>query len=185
MKEEVKERKTTWYTVKVQSNRERSVSEKLKIDIEKEGVKNIKNILVPMEKHYFVKEGKTLNTDKIIYPGYIFIEVDGIGELQYLLRGINGNSGLLKDRAGNPIPISKSEIDRMVGIVEEKGKVDNTQFAVDEIVNIKSGPFSGFKATVVQIYDSVKIKLSVSIFGRATYMDMEITQIGKMDDIKA
>jgi transcriptional antiterminator NusG len=174
-------KEATWYTVKVQANRERSVAEKLRLDVEKEGLKNVKNVLIPIEKHYYVKEGKKMSRDKIVYPGYIFVEVEGLGELQYVLRQIQGNSGLLKDRSGSPIPISKSEIDRMMGQVAEKAVVDDTNFIVNEIVNINNGAFSGFKATVEEVYsDKKKVKLAVSIFGRITYMDLDITQIDKV-----
>lgn len=123
-----------------------------------------------------------MSRDKVVYPGYAFVEVDGIGELQYLLRQIGGNSGLLKDRAGNPIPIKESEIHRMVGHVEER-QTDNTKFIVNESVMINNGAFSGFKATIEEIYeDKNKVKLAVSIFGRITYMDLDLHQIDKVDE---
>ena len=65
----------TWYTIKVQNNRERSVAERLKVDAEREGLKNVKEVLVPMEKQYYVKDGKKMSRDKITYPGYIFVMV--------------------------------------------------------------------------------------------------------------
>lgn len=183
MTEQIKEKTTTWYTIKVQANRERSVSERLKLEAEKEGLKNVKQVLVPLEKVYYIKEGKKMSRDKIIYPGYAFVEVDGIGELQYLLRQIGGNSGLLKDRAGNPIPIKESEINRMVGQIEERGQVDHTKFIVNEIVNINSGAFAGFKATIEELNnDKNKVRLAVSIFGRITYMDLELNQIDKVNE---
>lgn len=181
---DIKEKKgTTWYTIKVQSNHERSVSEKLRLEVEREGLKNVKQILVPLEKNYYIKEGKKLSRDKVIYPGYAFVEVDVIGELQFLLKQIGGNSGLLKDRSGNPIPISQSEIDRMVGTIEDKKISDDNKFIVDEMVTINSGAFSGFKGTIEEInLEKNKVKLSVSIFGRITYMDLDFKQIEKIDE---
>lgn len=183
MTEQIKEKTTTWYTIKVQANRERSVAERLRVEAEKEGLKNVKQVIVPTEKTYYIKEGKKMSREKIVYPGYAFVEVDGIGELQYILRQIQGNSGLLKDRAGNPLPIKESEINRMLGQIEQKGEVDNTSFIVDEIVNINSGAFAGFKATIEEIHaDKKKVRLAVSIFGRITYMDLEMNQIDKVNE---
>lgn len=169
----------TWYTIKVQNNRERSVAERLKIDAEREGLKNVKEVLVPMEKQYYVKDGKKMSRDKITYPGYIFVMVEGLGELPYILKQIQGNSGLLKDRSGTPIPISKSEIDRMVGHAAKNTEVESESFMVNEIININSGAFSGFKATVEEV-DKKKIKVSVSIFGRLTYLDLDVSQVDKV-----
>lgn len=178
---EIKEKTTTWYTVKVQANRERSVAERLRLDAEKEGLRNLKQVVVPMEKLYYVKEGKKMSRDKITYPGYIFVEVEGIGELQWILRQIQGNSGLLKDRAGNPIPIKESEINRMLGQVEERNAIDQTQYIVGEKVNINSGAFAGFHSTIEELNsDKNKVRLAVSIFGRITYLDLELSQIDKI-----
>jgi transcriptional antiterminator NusG len=138
---------------------------------------------LPIEKVYYVKDGKKVSRDKITYPGYIFIEVDGIGEIQWALRQIQGNSGLLKDRSGDPVPIKESEIKRMIGQIEERNAIDEINYIVGEKVIINSGAFSGFNATVEELNtDKNKAKLAVSIFGRITYLDLELNQIDKKND---
>jgi transcriptional antiterminator NusG len=178
---EIKEKTTTWYTIKVQANRERYVAERLKLEAEKEGFKNLKQVVVPMEKVYYVKDGKKMSRDKITYPGYIFVEVEDIGEFQWILRQIRGNSGLLKDRAGNPIPIKESEINHILDQIKERNEIDQTKYIVGEKVKISNGAFAGFHSTIEEINsDKNKVRLSVSIFGRITYLELELSQIDKI-----
>ena len=84
-----KSTKTNWYVVRTQSNRERSVSEKILKEVEKgELIGKVSQVLVPMDKSFYVKGGKKVKREKVLYPGYIFIETSAIGELKYFLKGI-------------------------------------------------------------------------------------------------
>ena len=104
-----------WYIVRAQSNRERSVSEKLLKEAEKgDLIGKVGRVVVPMEKSFFLKNGKKVSREKVLYPGYIFVETNAIGELKYFVRGCNGATGFLTNRTGEIIPLQKNEVDRML-----------------------------------------------------------------------
>ena len=105
-----------WYIVRAQSTREKSVSER----IIKEGDRgdlmgNIGRVIVPSEKHFHVKDGKKVTREKVMYPGYIFVETNAIGELKYFLKAVNGATGFLTNRIGEIQSLPNAEIDRMLG----------------------------------------------------------------------
>ena len=168
-----------WYIVKSQSNRERSVCEKITKESEKGDLK-IGKILVPMEKNFVLKSGKKVVKEKVMYPGYIFVQTDAIGELTHFVKGCDGATGLLATRSGDIQSIPESEINRMIGehkVVEEK-VLSSSIYINGEEVKIVEGPFSGFFGIVDSIQDQ-KIKVAVLIFGRKTLVELSANQIDK------
>ena len=168
-----------WYTVRVQTNREKSVAERVKQEMEKTG--SYGNYLVPTERVYFTKNGKKMHRDKVIYPGYIFLESDNVSLLQDLLKYIPGNTGILKSKDGQPSFLKKNEVERM--ILEKESdkllKVDN--YSIGDEVTIIGGPFNEFKGKIEEINkDKNKVKVNVMIFGRSTPVDLNIDQIKKL-----
>jgi transcriptional antiterminator NusG len=170
-----------WYTVKVQPNRERSIADRVKIEMEKAGT--YVNPLVPMEKVYFAKNGKKAHREKVIYPGYIFIESDNFSVLQEVLKYIPGNTGILRSKTGEPSLLKKSEVDKMIADNESKASVDLNAFTVGEIVSIIGGPFDKFKGTIEEVNkEKNKVKVNVLIFGRPTPVDLQMDQVQKVID---
>lgn len=169
-----------WYIVRAQSNRERSVSEKLLKEAEKgDLIGKVGRVVVPMEKSFFLKNGKKVSREKVLYPGYIFVETNAIGELKYFVRGCNGATGFLTDRSGEIIPLQKSEVDRMLGQQEQAQEVEiTTTYIVGEEVKILDGPFSSMVGTIESI-SGQKVTLAVSIFGRKNPLVLDLTQIDK------
>jgi transcriptional antiterminator NusG len=168
-----------WYIVRTQSNREKSIADKIKNESEKgDLIGKVSNIIVPIENTFYLKNGKKIKREKVLYPGYVFIETNAIGELKYFLRGVNGASGFLTDRQGNIQELSKRDVNRMIGIQEELAVEKETKFLVDEVVKIIEGPFSSMIGTIDSI-DGDKVKLSVSIFGRINNVELNISQIDK------
>ena len=169
-----------WYIVRAQSNRERSVSEKLLKEAEKgDLIGKVGRVVVPMEKSFFLKNGKKVSREKVLYPGYIFVETNAIGELKYFVRGCNGATGFLTDRSGEIIPLQKTEVDRMLGQQEEAKEVEiTTTYVVGEEVKILDGPFSSIVGTIESI-SGQKVTLAVSIFGRKNPLVLDLTQIDK------
>lgn len=169
-----------WYIVRAQSNRERSVSEKLLKESEKgDLIGKVGRVVVPMEKSFFLKNGKKVSREKVLYPGYIFVETNAIGELKYFVRGCNGATGFLTDRSGEIIPLQKTEVDRMLGQQEEAKEVEiTTTYIVGEEVKILDGPFSSMVGTIESI-SGQKVTLAVSIFGRKNPLVLDLTQIDK------
>ena len=177
------EKETTmkWYIVRAQSNRERSVAEKLRKESEKGDLMGaIGRVLVPTEKSFFLKNGKKVTREKVMYPGYIFVETRSIGELAHFVKGCDGATGLLSDRSKLPQVLSLKEVERMIGIQEQVSVEQETsnRYIVGEVVKILDGPFNSFTGDVESI-DGDKVKIAVLIFGRKTLVELNIQQIDK------
>jgi transcriptional antiterminator NusG len=177
----VLERTTTmrWYIVRAQSNKERNVAERITSQSEKgDLIGKVGRVLVPTENTFYMKNNKKVKREKVLYPGYIFVETNAIGELKYWLKGLNGASGFLTNRAGEILPLSDSEVNRMIGQQEEQKVEVETPFVVGEEVKIIDGPFSSMFGKIESVTDQ-KVKLNVSIFGRITPLELNVLQIDK------
>lgn len=178
------EKETTmkWYIVRAQSNRERSVAEKLRKESEKGDLMGaIGRVLVPTEKNFHLKDGKKVTREKVMYPGYIFVETKSIGELAHFVKGCDGATGLLADRSKKPQVLSLKEVERMIGIQEQvavQQEISNNHI-IGEEVKITDGPFTTFTGVIEAINDQ-RVKISVLIFGRKTLVDLEMNQIDKI-----
>jgi transcriptional antiterminator NusG len=168
-----------WYTVKVQNNRENSVSDKLKTEMIRDFNEDV-NVLIPTKTVSSVKAGKIKHKQQVMYPGYIFVETASVDKVLHFVKVINGMSGVLKDPQGNPIVMRKSEIEKMAGIIEEVNRNSKDLYVLGEEVTVINGPFSTFRGKIQSIdYEKDKIKLEVSIFGRATIVDLTLADISK------
>lgn len=168
-----------WYTVKVQSNREKSVSEKLKLEMMRDFNEEV-NVLIPSQRFSIVKNGKVKQKEQLLYPGYIFVETQSVDKILHFAKIINGMANVLKDPQGNPIVMRLSEIERMAGEVEHRKAVDKGLYAIGEEVSVTNGPFSSFRGKVQTLdYEKDKVKIEVSIFGRATIVDLTLADISK------
>jgi transcriptional antiterminator NusG len=168
-----------WYTVKVQNNRENSVSDKLKTEMIRDFNEDV-NVLIPTKTVSSVKAGKIKHKQQVMYPGYIFVETASVDKVLHFVKVINGMSGVLKDPQGNPIVMRKSEIEKMTGIIEEVNRTSKDLYVLGEEVTVINGPFSTFRGKIQSIdYEKDKIKLEVSIFGRATIVDLTVADISK------
>jgi len=170
------------YTVKVQSNREKSLSERLKSEMNRYQVKG--DIFVPVERVFFAKNGKKSFKEKIIYPGYIFVETEALSSLEYVLKSVPGNSGILRSKSGDPSLMKDQEI-KWIKIKSDKDVedevVDLYHYVVGEEVQIIGGPFDKFVGKIEEIDNSRnKVKLNVLIFGRSTPVDLQLEQIQKV-----
>ena len=168
-----------WYTVKVQNNRENSVSDKLKTEMIRDFNEDV-NVLIPTKTVSSIKAGKIKHKQQVMYPGYIFVETASVDKVLHFVKVINGMSGVLKDPQGNPIVMRKSEIEKMTGIIEEVNRNSKDLYVLGEEVTVINGPFSTFRGKIQSIdYEKDKIKLEVSIFGRATIVDLTLADISK------
>lgn len=170
-----------WYIVRATSNREKSVSER----IIKEGEKGdlmgkIGRVVVPTEKSFHLKNGKKVQREKVMYPGYIFVETNAVGELKFFLKDVNGATGFLTNREREIQSLSESEVNRMLGVQKEKQEnIDNfNHFVSGEEVKILDGPFANFIGTVENMKDQ-KVRIEVMIFGRKNIIELNVFQIEK------
>ena len=177
------EKETTmkWYVVRAQSNRERSIGERLT----NEGavgdlMGKLGRVIVPIENSFYLKNGKKVKREKVKFPGYIFIETNAVGELKYFLKGMNGAQGFLTNRTGDILPLTQLEVDRMIG--EQKRVLEEVEvevkFIAGEEVQILEGPFNTFTGKIEQV-NGDKVKVAVSVFGRITLIELNINQIDK------
>ena len=168
-----------WYTIKVQSNREKSVSEKLRFDMMREFKEEIE-VLIPTQKFSIIKNGKVKQKEQLLYPGYIFVETQSIDKVLHFVKSINGMTSVLKDPQGSPIIMRQSEIDRIAGEVERRKETDKGLYAIGQEVSIINGPFATFRGKIQTIdYEKDKVKTEVIIFGRATIVDLTLSDISK------
>jgi transcriptional antiterminator NusG len=171
-----------WYIVRAQSNRERKVSERIIKEADKGELNGvIGRVIVPMEKVFGTKEGKKVQREKVIFPGYIFVETSAVGELKQVVKKIDGATGILTDRAGNLQTVKEDEVNRMIGLHEEnKEKSFSDIFSIGDEVTVTEGPFASFKGEIEFIdKERGKLKVDILIFGRSTTVELDETQIRK------
>ncbi len=179
-----------WYVLRAAGGKERKAKEYLEKEIERFGLQDlVSQVLVPCEKVYRIRDGKRVSNERPLYPGYVLIEADLTGELQYIIRNeVPHMSGFLTEKAGDgnekvPTPLRDSEIKRILGEQDEIAVSEGEaiiDYAVGDAVKITDGPFNGFDGTVEQIVeDRSKLKVSVMIFGRKTLLELNFTQVTK------
>lgn len=140
----------------------------------------VTKVLVPIENSYYMKDGKKVKREKVMFPGYIFVESSHPSELKEFLKSVNGASGFLTSISGEIQALSEREVNRMLGIQEESKQKDIINpYMIDEEVLIIDGPFNSMKGTIDEIVDE-KVKISVSIFGRKTPIELNVFQISKI-----
>ena len=170
-----------WYIVRSQANRERSVAERITKDGERgDLIGKIGRVIVPTEKSFHLKNGKKVQREKVMYPGYIFVETSAVGELKYYLKSVNGATGFLTNRGGTIQSLTQTEVDRMLGVQKQKEEsvAMGNHFVAGEDVKILDGPFSNFIGTIESVKDQ-KVKVEVLIFGRKNLIELNALQIEK------
>jgi transcriptional antiterminator NusG len=171
-----------WYSVSVLSNFEKKIAEQIRTavvdaDLEDE----IDEVLVPTEEVIEVRRGKKVPTERRFMPGYVLVHMEMSDEGYHLINSINRVTGFLGPQ-GRPMPMRDAEVEAILGRVEEGVEAPRTliTFEVGEKVNVTDGPFEGFDGMVEGVdEDNQRLKVSVSIFGRATPVELEFTQVSK------
>ena len=143
-------------------------------------------ILVPTEKVYQIRKGKKVSKERNFFPGYVLIEANLVGEIVHTLRALPGVFGFLGEKkGGEPVPMRQSEINRILGKVDElsvsSDEYVNIPFVVGETVKVIDGPFNSFHAEIENIDEQKnKLKLIVKIFGRKTPLELNFMQVEKV-----
>ena len=142
---------TNWYAIRTQNNREKSVLEKLKMELIRSGLEStLSRSLIPTEKVFSIRNGKKYAREKIVYPGYLFIETKAVGELSNILKGINGAAGFVRTRSGDISPLKEYEVKKMLNEQENNDAIapETSNFSVGENVKVIDGPFTTFKGKI-------------------------------------
>lgn len=172
-----------WYVVHVYSGMEKSVHRALLERIERAGLQDqFGQILVPSEEVLEVKGGKKSITERRIFPGYVLVEMDLTDETWHLVKNTNRVTGFLGGSGNRPAPISAKEVEKILSQMEEGVEKPKPKilFEVGETVRVKEGPFADFNGTVEDVnYEKSKVRVSVTIFGRATPVELDFGQVEK------
>ena len=144
----------------------------------------VDEILVPSEKVIQIRKGKKITKDKVYFPGYIMIKANLTGEIPHIIKGITNVIGFLGEtKGGEPIPLRKAEVNRLLGKVDELAESEelmSVPFVVGETVKVIDGPFNGFSGLIEEINEEKrKLLVMVKIFGRKTPLELNFMQVEK------
>lgn len=172
-----------WYVVHAYSGFEKNVHKALLERIERSGMQEqFGQILVPVEEVVEMKAGQKSISERKFFPGYVLVEMEMTDESWHLVKNTPKVTGFVGGSAHKPTPISEREVQAILqqiqeGVEKPKPKV---LFEPGESVRVKDGPFTDFHGTVEEVnYDKSKLRVSVSIFGRATPVELEFGQVEK------
>jgi len=173
-----------WYVVHAYSGMEKAVERNLKERIERSGMQaKFGRILVPTEEVVELKGGKKAVTQRRFFPGYVLVEMVLDDDTWHLVKHTSKVTGFVGGARNRPAPISEAEVMKIVnqmqeGIDKPKPKVE---WQVGELVRVKEGPFTDFNGAVEEVnYEKSKVKVSVTIFGRATGVELDFSQVEKV-----
>lgn len=172
-----------WYVVHAYSGMEKAVERNIQERITRAGMQGkFGRILVPMEEVVEVKNGQKKTTERKFFPGYVLVEMVMDDETWHLIKHTNKVTGFVGGAKNRPAPISEAEVQKIVNQMQEgtdkpRHKVE---FVVGEFVRVKEGPFTDFNGSVEDVnYEKSKVRVSVTIFGRSTPVELEFSQIEK------
>ena len=171
-----------WYIVQSHSSFENKVAQEIKEEATKANLADrIEEIIVPTHDITEVKRGKRVQRKKKYFPGYVLLKSEMDNTIYHMIKNLKKVSGFLGTK-GTPIPVSEKEIEKILGqikdgVVQPKSGVE---YNVGEKVQVIDGPFASFSGLVEDIdEDKMRLKVSVSIFGRPTPVDLEYSQVEK------
>ena len=171
-----------WYIVQSHSSFENKVAQLIKDEAKKVNLsEKIEEIVVPTHDVTEVKRGKRVQRKKKYFPGYVLIKSEMDNELYHLIKGIKKVSGFLGSK-GIPAPVSDTEIEKILGQIKDgvAQPKSSIEYSIGEKVQVIDGPFASFNGLVEDIdEEKSRLKVSVSIFGRPTPVDLEYSQVEK------
>lgn len=171
-----------WYSVSVLSNFEKKIAEQIRTTaVEQQLEGDIDEVLVPTEEVIEVRRGKKVTTERRFMPGYVLVHMEMSDRGYHLISSINRVTGFLGPQ-GRPMPMRDAEVNQILNRVQEGEDSPRTliHFEVGERVKVNDGPFEDFDGMVEEVDDDAqRLKVTVSIFGRETPVELEFTQVTK------
>ena len=172
-----------WYVVHAYSGFEKSVQRALVERVARSGLDDkFGQILVPVEEVVEMKGGQKSVTERKFFPGYVLVEMDMDDESWHLVKSTPKVTGFVGGSGNKPTPISEKEVDKIMHQMQEGVEKPRPKilFEVGEFVRVKEGPFTDFNGSVESVnYDKSRLHVSVTIFGRATPVELEFSQVEK------
>jgi transcriptional antiterminator NusG len=171
-----------WYIVHAYSNFEKKVAESIKEQADQQGLTDhFEEILVPTEEVVELRRGQRINAERKFFPGYVLVKMEMTDDTYHLIKNTPKVTGFL-GTANKPLPVPQVEIDRIVQQVQEgvERPKPTIMFEIGEAVRVTDGPFASFNGTVEEVDEEAsRLKVAVSIFGRATPVELEYGQVEK------
>ena len=175
-----------WYVVRSVSGKESKIKEYIESDITRLGLSDhVEDILVPTEKVVQIRNGKKVSKEKNYFPGYIMIKANLSGEVPHIIRSITNVIGFLGEtKGGEPVPLRPSEVNRLLGKVDELSEQTENiliPFKIGESIKVIDGPFNGFNGSIEKVNEEKrKLEVMVKIFGRKTPLELSYMQVEKI-----
>lgn len=175
-----------WYVVRAVSGQENKIKSYIETDIARLGLSDyVEEVLVPTEKVVQIRNGKKVNKERNYFPGYIMIKANLSGEVPHIIRSITNVIGFLGEtKGGDPVPLRASEVNRMLGKVDELSvQTENIviPYKIGETVKVIDGPFNGFNGNIEKVNEEKrKLEVMVKIFGRKTPLELSYMQVEKI-----
>jgi transcriptional antiterminator NusG len=171
-----------WYSVSVLSNFEKKIAEQIRTSVVEAGLESeIEEVLVPTEEVIEVRRGKKVTTERRFMPGYVLVRMEMSDRGYHLINSMNRVTGFLGPQ-GRPMPMRDAEVNAILNRVQEGEDAPRTliHFEIGEKVKVNEGPFEDFDGMVEEVDESnQRLKVTVSIFGRETPVELEFTQVTK------
>ena len=172
-----------WYVVHVYSGFERKVAQSIKEQAIQKGLEDdIEEVLVPTEEVVEMRRGSKVSAERKFFPGYVMVKMNMSDESWHLVKNTAKVTGFLGSR-GRPSPISDAEADRLLRQIKEgvERPKPSVTFEIGEQVRVCDGPFASFNGNVEEVdEEKARLKVSVSIFGRSTPVELEYGQVEKL-----
>ncbi|MCA6296211.1 MAG: transcription termination/antitermination protein NusG [Phenylobacterium sp.] len=172
-----------WYIVHAYSNFEKKVAEAIREQARAQGLEDrFSDILVPTEDVVEVRRGRKVNAERKFFPGYVLVKMELTDEAYHLIKNTPKVTGFLGSQ-NKPQPVSEREVARIIGAIEEgvERPKPTITFEIGETVRVTDGPFASFNGSVEQVdEDRARLRVTVSIFGRATPVELEYGQVEKV-----
>ena len=173
-----------WYVVHAYSGMEKAVERNLRERIDRSELQDkFGRILVPMEEVVELKKGKKSVTERRFFPGYVLVEMQMDDDTWHLVKHTSKVTGFVGGAKTRPSPISEAEVTKIVSQMQEGVEKPRPKvlWEVGETVRIKEGPFTDFNGSVEDVnYDKSKVRVAVTIFGRATPVELDFAQVEKV-----
>lgn len=173
-----------WYVLRAVGGKEKKVKEYIDNEIASLNLQDyVAQVLIPVEKIYQIRNGKKISKERNYFPGYILIEAALVGEIPHILRNVPNVVGFLGGKNEEPVPLRQSEVNRILGKVDELTGRDeelNIPFCIGETVKVVDGPFNSFTGVIEEVNEEKKkLKVMVKIFGRKTPLELSFMQVEK------